>query len=244
MGAIRRGRTRVKDALAVRHVAFEDLASFEPVLADRGYHVAYAEAGLDDLGALDPLGPDLLVVLGGPIGAYEEASYPFVLAELRLLEKRLAADLPTLGVCLGSQLMARALGARVYPGRRKEIGWAPLVLTDEGRRSCLRYLAPEETAVLHWHGDTFDLPRGAVRLASTEAYENQAFAWGRRALALQFHVEATARDLERWFVGHACEIGATPGVSVAELRRDTARCAPALERQGRRCFEAWLDAVA
>lgn len=234
----------MKDALAVRHVAFEDLGSFERVLDDRGYRVAYAEAALDALGALDPLRPDLLVVLGGPIGAYEEASYPFVLDELRLLEKRLAADLPTLGVCLGSQLMARALGARVYPGGRKEIGWAPLVLTDEGRRSCLRYLALEETPVLHWHGDTFDLPRGAVRLASTEAYENQAFAWGRRGLALQFHAEATARGLERWFVGHACEIGATPEVSVAQLRRDTARFAPALDRQGRRCFEAWLDAVA
>lgn len=234
----------MKAALAVRHVAFEDLGSFERVLGDRGYHVTYADAGLDDLGALDPLRPDLLVILGGPIGAYEEAGYPFVLHELRLLEKRLAADLPTLGVCLGSQLMARALGARVYHGGRKEIGWAPLVLTDAGRRSCLRYLAPEETAVLHWHGDTFDLPRGAVRLASTEAYENQAFSWGRRALALQFHAEATAQGLERWFVGHACEIGATPEVSVAQLRRDTARFAPALEHQGRRCFETWLDAIA
>ena len=175
---------RVVVALAVRNVAFEDLGSFERVLADRGYRVAYADAGLDDLGALDPLGPDLLVVLGGPIGAYEEARYPFVLDELRLLEKRLAADLPTLGVCLGGQLIARALGARVYPGGQKEIGWAPLVLTDEGRGSCLRHLAPEETPVLHWHGDTFDLPRGAVRLASTEAYENQAFSWGRRARAL------------------------------------------------------------
>jgi len=234
----------VKSALAVRNVAFEDLGSFGRVLADRGYRVAYADAGLDDLGALDPLGPDLLVVLGGPIGAYEEASYPFVLDELRLLEKRLAADLPTLGVCLGGQLIARALGARVYPGGRKEIGWAPLVLTDEGRRSCLRHLAPEETPVLHWHGDTFDLPRGAVRLASTEAYENQAFSWGRRALALQFHAEVTAGGLERWFVGNAGEIAATPGVSVAQLRRDTARFAPALEPQGRRCFAAWLEAIA
>lgn len=234
----------MKNVVAVRHVAFEDLGSFERVLGDRGYHVAYADVGLDDLGALDPLGADLLVVLGGPIGAYEEASYPFVLDELRLLEKRLAADLPTLGVCLGAQLMARALGARVYPGGRKEIGWALLELTDEGRRSCLRYLAPEETPVLHWHGDTFDLPRGAARLASTEAYQNQAFAWGRRALALQFHVEATARGLERWFVGHACEIAATPEVSVARLRRDTARFVPALERQASRCFEAWLDAIA
>ena len=234
----------MKVAVAIRHVPFEDLGSFERVLGDRGYAVAYADAGLDNLGALDPRGPDLLVVLGGPIGAYEEASYPFVLDELELLEKRLAADRPTLGVCLGSQLMARALGARVYPGDRKEIGWATLALTDEGRRSCLRFLAPEETAVLHWHGDTFDLPQGAVRLASTQAYENQAFAWGKRALALQFHAETTARGLERWFIGNACEIGATPGVTVTGLRRDSARFGPALERQGRRFFEAWLAEIA
>jgi putative intracellular protease/amidase len=112
----------VKIALAIRHVHFEDLGSLEAVLAEQGYGVAYAEAGLDNIAALDPLEPDLLVVLGGPIGAYEEASYPFVLDEVTLLEKRLAADLPTLGVCLGSQLMARALGARVYPASRKEIG--------------------------------------------------------------------------------------------------------------------------
>ncbi len=242
-GASRR-RGGVKRALAIRHVAFEDLGNFAGALADRGYGVAYADAGLDDLGALDPLGPELLVILGGPIGAYEEESYPFILDELRLLENRLAADLPTLGVCLGSQLMARALGARVYAGGRREIGWAPLVLTEAGRRCSIRFLAPEETPVLHWHGDTFDLPRGAVRLASTSAYENQAFAWGRRALALQFHAEATAGGLERWFIGHACEIGTTPGVTVAGLRRDTARFTPALERQGRRFFEAWLDEVA
>ncbi len=234
----------MKTALAIRHVPFEDLGSFGRVLVDRGYGVAYADAGLDDLGAIDPRGPDLLVVLGGPIGAYDEESYPFILDELRLREKRLAGDLPILGVCLGSQLMARALGARVYPGGRKEIGWAPLVLTEAGLRSSIRVLGPEETSVLHWHGDTFDLPRGAVRLASTAVYENQAFAWGRRTLALQFHAEATAEGLERWFIGHACEIGATPGVTVAGLRRDTARFSPALERQGQRFFEAWLDEVA
>ncbi len=234
----------MKIALAIRHVHFEDLGSLEAVLAEQGYGVGYAEAGLDNIAALDPLEPDLLVVLGGPIGAYEEASYPFVLDEVTLIEKRLAADRPTLGVCLGSQLMARALGARVYPAARKEIGWAPLTLTEEGRRSCLGFLSPDETPVLHWHGDTFDLPRGAVRLASTPACENQAFAWDRRGLALQFHAEATAKGLERWYIGHACEIGATPDVTIARLRSGAARWGATLERQGRRCFEAWLSEVA
>jgi GMP synthase (glutamine-hydrolysing) len=232
--------TPPKTALAIRHVPFEDLGTLEAVLAVHGHGITYREAGVDDLAAIDHAGPDLLIVLGGPIGAYEEEAYPFVLDELRLLERRLAAGLPTLGICLGAQLMARALGAKVYPGPRKEIGWSPLRLTEAGKQSCLRLLAPEHTAVLHWHGDTFDLPPGAARLASTEAYENQAFAWGRNGLALQFHAEVTLKGLERWFIGHACEIGATPGVTVADLRRDAKRWSPLLQVQGPKAFAAWL----
>ncbi|HBH02689.1 MAG: glutamine amidotransferase [Candidatus Rokubacteria bacterium RBG_16_73_20] len=231
----------MKTALAIRHVAFEDLGTLADVLAARGCAVTYAEAAEADLASLDPLAPDLLVVLGGPIGAYEETAYPFVLDEPRLLTQRLAADRPTLGICLGSQLMARALGARVYPGGTKEIGWAPLVLTEAGERSCLAALGT--APVLHWHGDTFDLPAGAERLASTALYANQAFAWGRRALGLQFHVEVTARRLDHWLVGHAAEIAATPGVTVAGLRADTARWGPPLAEAGRRALARWLDRV-
>jgi GMP synthase (glutamine-hydrolysing) len=229
----------VKQAVAIRHVPFEDLGLLEPLLARRGFETRYVEAPVDDLAAVDPLAPDLLVVLGGPIGAYEEALYPFLIRELQLLEQRFADERPTLGLCLGAQLMARALGARVYPGKGKEIGWSPVSLTPAGRSSSLRHL--EETPVLHWHGDTFDLPERAVRLASTELTENQAFTWGRAALALQFHPEAGGPALERWFVGHALEIATTRGVSVEGLRADTQRCSPALERAGSACFEAWLD---
>jgi len=233
-----------KTALAIRHVPFEDLGSFEPVLKKEGYTIQYVEAGLDDFASIDPIRPDLFAILGGPIGAYEEAAYPFLAKELRLLEGRLKADRPTIGICLGSQLMARALGARVYPGHQKEIGWTPIVLTRAGRQSCLRHLAQESTPVLHWHGDTFDLPQGATSLASTDVYVNQAFSWGRGALALQFHLEATARALERWFIGHACEIATSKGMSVPQLREDTRRWAPLLESYGPCCFEEWLRHIA
>ncbi len=229
------------ETIAIRHVPFEDLGLLAPVLAARGHEMRYVEAPTADLAQLDPLTPGLLVVLGGPIGVYENHLYPFLDVEIELLERRLAARLPTIGICLGSQLLARALGARVYASGTKEIGWAPIALTAEGRASCLAHL--ENVAVLHWHGDTFDLPQGARRLASTRDCENQAFAVDTHVLALQFHAEAHGPALEAWFVGHACEIAATPGVSVPDLRSGTHRSSAALERHGSAMFNEWLDSV-
>jgi GMP synthase (glutamine-hydrolysing) len=233
----------MKTVLAVRHVAFEDLGGFGPVFARRGYAVAYADAGVDDLAGALRAEPDILAVLGGPIGVNDRSDYPFIADELGLLARRAKSGRPTLGICLGAQLMAAALGARVYPAQAKEIGWAPIRLTDEGRGSCLAALAPNGEPVLHWHGDTFDLPEGARRLASTDICPNQAFAWGPAWLALQFHLETTRRGLERWFIGHTVEIAASPGVSVAGLRADTARWGASLEARGAACLERWLDAV-
>lgn len=230
-------------ALAIRHVGFEHAGTLESLGRARGLELVYREAGVDDLSRLDPLAPELLVVLGGPIGAYEQADYPFLRDELSLLERRLQAGRPTLGICLGCQLMALALGARVYPAARKEIGWAPVTLTEAGRRSPLGALERCDGMVLHWHGDTFDLPEGATRLASTPVCPNQAFAWGAAALGLQFHVEVIAAEIERWLIGHTCEIAATPDVSVAALRADTATHGARLEAVARALFDQWLDAV-
>jgi GMP synthase (glutamine-hydrolysing) len=232
----------MKTAVAIRHVAFEDLGSFEGVLAEEGFSIRYLEAGYDDLAAFDSVAPDLLILLGGPISVYEEDDYPFVREEIRLLRKRMAEDRPTLGICLGSQLIAKSLCARVYPGSGKEIGWAPLTLTEEGSRSPLAEIGPERSPVLHWHGDTFDLPEGAVRLASTPRYVNQAFAYG-RTLALQFHPEVTVRGMERWFIGHTGEIAATEGISVGALREATRREGPTLEARAPHFFRAWLRSV-
>lgn len=232
----------MKSVLAIRHVAFEDLDAFGSVLAERGYAIRYLEAGYDDLAALDPLTDDLLVILGGPIGVYEIEAYPFIREELRLLRTRLDAGRPTLGICLGCQMIAQALGGSVYPGGRKEIGWKPLLLTEAGRNSPLAAFA-DQTPVLHWHGDTFDLPKGATLLASSDLYPHQAFSWGQYALALQFHIETTARGLERWFIGHAGEIAGTAGLSVPMLRDETARHAAEAKARGQQCFTEWLEQV-
>jgi GMP synthase (glutamine-hydrolysing) len=233
--------SRPPAAIAIRHVAFEDLGLLAPILADAGFAVAYRDAPIADLGEPAIAAADLLIVLGGPIGVYEAAAYPFLTREIALLERRMRDGRPTLGICLGAQLMAKALGARVYAGPVKEIGWSPVTLTDAGRASCLAPLGAANAPVLHWHGDTFDLPAGAVRLASTAASENQAFAHGAHALALQFHAEAEPDGLEYWYVGHAVELAAA-GIPVPGLRATTRALAEGVRARARAIFAAWLRA--
>lgn len=231
----------MKDIVAIRHVAFEHLGTLAPLLTGRGFRVRYLDAGGADLRRFDLLSPDLLVVLGAPIGAYAEEQYPFLADELRIIDQRLAAERPLLGICLGAQLMARALGSRVYPGKTKEIGWAPIRLTRDGQLSCLAGLKSCDYRVLHWHGDTFDLPENAKRLASTDITETQAFAVGDKALALQFHLEADPREIESWLVGHAHEIDATDGVTPAAIRADTARYGASVAESAAASMLNWLE---
>ena len=232
-----------RSAIALRHVSYEDLGLLAPIMEHNGWDVSFCEAAVEDLTHASIRDADLLVVLGGPIGAYEAHSYPFLTGELALLEHRLSRELPTLGICLGSQLMAKALGARVFKGPVKEIGWGKVALTTDGASSCLRALQSDDAVVLHWHGDSFDLPRDSVRLASNENYENQAFAHGRNALALQFHLEADPRQLEEWYVGHAVELAAA-GISVTELRATTLRHRAGLTARADRVFGEWLRQIA
>ena len=226
--------------IAIRHLAFEDLANFEGVLKARGHDIRYIDAATDDLAALPHDLPAPLFVLGGPIGAYEEA---FILSSTPSCASSKSVSprkLPIFGICLGAQLMARALGARVYPAQAKELGWAPIALTEAGQRSVLKPLGAGP--VLHWHGDTFDLPPGATRLASTAICENQAFGFGANVLALQFHIEAEAKGLERWYVGHTMELAAAK-IAVPTLRAQSQELAPAAAARGNACLTAWLDAL-
>ncbi len=224
-----------KSLVAVRHVAFEDLGGFEEPLKHAGYQVHYADMGVDDIKLVGDC--DLLAVMGGPIGAHEDDIYPFLADEIALIAARLTVGKPTLGICLGAQLMARALGARVYPGRAKEIGWKKLTLTEAGA-SLLAPLA--NIPVLHWHGDTFDTPSGAMNLASTDVCDQQAFRYGHHGLAFQFHPEAQELGFERWLIGHAAEIAATPDISVPQLRIATREHSGAAVDAGRKVLRNWL----
>lgn len=149
-------------------------------------------------------GYDTLVVLGGPMGVYEQAQHPQVREGLRLIKEAASGGMKVLGVCLGAQMLAEALGGRVYKGHGEEAGWLPITCTDEGRADAVfGALAADadEFEVLQWHGDTFDIPPGATRLASSKEYPNQAFVHGGRCYALQFHVEGTPGIVAQWFEG-------------------------------------------
>ncbi|WP_030539549.1 glutamine amidotransferase [Sphingobium sp. DC-2] len=226
-----------KSAVAIRHVPFEDLGTFAQPLAQAGYALRYCDVGVDDLATVAPVETDLIIALGGPVGVYETRSHPFLVDEMQLLKERLAADRPTLGICLGAQIMAAALGAGVAPGDEKEIGFAPISLTRAGAAGPLAHLI--DTPVLHWHGDRFEMPAGAERLAETAACDHQAFALGPNILGLQFHPEADGERIERWLIGHACELAAA-GIDPCALRAEAARHGAALRDAGRLMFSQWL----
>ena len=208
-------RQQMKTALAICHARFLDLASFEEVLVAQDYRITYLDAGHDHL-TLNGLNPDVVITLGGPVSAYDRADFPWIDDEMRLLDQCMRASRPILAICLGAQILAQTLGARVFKGN-VEIGWAPIELTDSGKQSVLRDIGIDATPVLHWHADTFDVPAGARRLASTVACENQAFSIG-SALAVQFHPEVGARNFERWLICNAGQIASMTDHSVTSLR--------------------------
>lgn len=228
----------MREAIAIRHVAFEDLGTLAQSLQALGYGIGYVDAGREALSVERLANADLLIVLGGPISANDETLYPFLVDERRAIEQRIEQGKPTLGLCLGAQLIARALGARVYPAGAPEIGWSTIELTQAGHDSCLRHL--DGLPVIHWHGETFDLPPGAVHLARTASCEHQAFQLDGHTLALQFHPEVDAAGLESWYIGHTLELSQA-GIDINLLRQQSRERVPALAAAAHECLKEWLQ---
>lgn len=228
----------MKTGLIIRHTPYEGLAGFREPIEAAGYVLDRIDVTDPGFADLDFDAPDLLLMMGGPMGVYEREAYPWIAHEVERLAGRIARGLPTLGVCLGAQMVAAAMGAEVLRGPIKEVGFAPVTLNAAGAASPLRHVA--EVPVLHWHGDTFGLPDGVELLASTAAYAHQAFRRGPELLALQFHAEMGEDPrFEAWLEngpGFLAEAGTTPD----RLRDEHDAHGPAAVTAGQAMIAEWL----
>jgi GMP synthase (glutamine-hydrolysing) len=230
--------------LVLQHIACEPPAAFEDELRSRGLDLVRVE--LDEG---EPL-PDwrqfpAIVVMGGPMGAYDDAHHPWLVAEKRLLREAVEADVPVWGVCLGAQLLASALGARVYKGERPEVGLLDVELTEEAAADPVFGELPSSFPTLQWHGDSFDLPDGATLLASSPAYRSQAFRVG-RSYGLQFHVEVSLALATEWgqVPAYADSLEATLGPGALDrLLAEVAAHEEVTVPLARRLFGRWLETV-
>ncbi len=229
--------------LVLQHIACEPPGVYEEVLRGRGAEIVRVE--LDEGEPLPDWRPfDLIVAMGGPQGVYEEDAHPWLRDEVRAIGEAVRAGRAYFGACLGVQLLAAALGARVYPGEQPEVGILDVQLTSEGAADPVTGGLPQSFPTLQWHGDTFDLPAGAVRLLESPAYANQAFRYGERAYGLQFHLEVDAAMGTAWadvpeYAAYADRV-LGPGGN-ARLLAEFATAMPVMQPLARELFTRFLD---
>jgi len=232
------------DVLVLQHIACEPPGVYEDVLVERGASIERIEL---DEGEPLPEQRDFgaVIAMGGPMSVNEEDNHPWLAAEKSFVAELVRSGTPFWGVCLGVQLLASSLGARVYQGAAPEVGLLPVELTPEGREDPVFAPLPDGLVTLQWHGDTFELPQGAVRLAGSHAYENQAFRYN-AAYGVQFHLEVTPSMAREWAAvpAYAASLDETlgPGSAPGFLTRIEYGAAEMLGH-GRSLFERWLDRV-
>ena len=224
----------MSEVLVFQHDPFEDLGFFAEVLEKQGadYRVFVYFTARCRLRNWKHV--SALIVLGGPMSVDEEASFPFLCWEKRIIRAAIDEAVPILGVCFGAQLIAAALGTTVFHGPVKEIGWSPISITPHGQVDSLLGYLPENATVFQWHSDGFDLPAGAIRLASSAHYSTQAFRVGKTIYGLQFHLEVTPRMIERWIEERSKDLALAPYVLPDKILADTQNYAPTLKYYGER----------
>ena len=231
------------DVLVLQHIACEPPGEYETVLRERGANLHRVE--LDEGDRLPSWRDfDAIVAMGGPMSVNDDADVPWLTGEKRAIGEAVRAGVPYFGACLGVQLLAAGLGARVYAGPEPEVGVLPVTLTPEGALDPLFAGLPATFPTLQWHGDTFDLPEGATRLASSPAFPNQAFRYGESAYGIQFHVEVLPEMAREWalvpaYADYADRVLGEGGME--RLLHDFDAAEAAMRATGRDMFARWAD---
>ncbi|MGB0719590.1 MAG: homoserine O-acetyltransferase/O-succinyltransferase family protein [Bdellovibrionales bacterium] len=232
-----------KSVKILTHLQQEGSSLLGDLLWKRGLAIESVSVPRANLQEINPLQDDLLVIMGGPIGVYQADDYPFLKTEIDIVKARMKAKKPTMGICLGAQIMAAAMGANVYQGAAgKELGWHAISVNEDGKQTPARHLDAPLTGMFHWHGDTFDLPEDTRLLASSAKYKNQIFARDNYAIGMQCHPEVYEKQLEEWYVMFHRQITGPDAVkNVHDLRRDTRQNIETLNKQAGLFFTEWLD---
>jgi GMP synthase (glutamine-hydrolysing) len=231
------------DVVVLQHIACEPPGEYEAVLRERGARLHRVE--LDEGEPLPALtGFDAIVAMGGPMSVNDDAELPWLTAEKRAIGEAVRDGVPYFGACLGVQLLAASLGARVYAGPDPEVGVLPVTLTPEGAADPIFAGLPPSFPTLQWHGDTFDLPEGATLLASSPAFPNQAFRYGRAAYGIQFHMEVLPEMAREWalvpeYAGYADRVLGEGGMGRLLAEFDGAEAG--MRAAGRAMFERWAE---
>lgn len=235
---------REREILVLQHVEAEGPGLIGTVAREEGFTLRVTRLFMGERAPRDARPFGAIVVMGGPMGVYDEEEFPFIPDELRLLRSAFGAGVPVLGVCLGAQLMARAAGARVWSGEKKEIGFYRISLTPEGREDRLLIGLPEEFTVFQWHGDTFDVPEGGRNLASSLLFEHQLLKIGTNSYGLQFHIEVTESMVREFLEAGSDELRSAPYIDAPEkIIEDAKKLLPEIHGRGRAIIKRFLRNV-
>ncbi|HLN87906.1 MAG TPA: gamma-glutamyl-gamma-aminobutyrate hydrolase family protein [Candidatus Limnocylindrales bacterium] len=234
----------MEEVLVFQHDPFEDLGFFAEVLDKQGADYRVLRLFHGEMPTEDWQHIGALIILGGPMNVGEEDNFPFLRWEKRIIRAAIDEAVPMLGVCLGAQLIAETLGTKIFHGPVKEIGWSRISITPHGQVDSLLGYMPESATVFQWHGDGFELPNGAIHLASSINYKNQAFRVGKSIYGLQFHLEVTPRMIERWIDERSKDLALAPYVLPDKILADTQNYAPTLKYYGERFLSEFVRRIA
>jgi GMP synthase (glutamine-hydrolysing) len=233
----------MEEVLVFQHDPSEDLGFFAEVLGKQGADHRIIRLFHGEMPAEEWKNVRALIVLGGPMSVDAEESFPFLRWEKRIIHAAINECLPVLGIGMGAQLIASTLGTQVFRGRVKEIGWSPISITPHGQVDSLLGYLPENATVFQWHGEGFDLPVGAIRLASSAHYSTQAFRVGRAIYGLQFHLEVTPHMIERWIGERSKDLALAPYILPDKILADTESYAPTLRYYAERFLSEFIRRV-